>query len=132
MRPFRNNLLRLLSIVCFFIAVSTFGCGRYDSHSRSFVRLDYPPGQFETYYHPGFIFDLTEKERRRGQRSVSSEWFGRARWPVVQNPYDNITSRHVDTYEIYTDDDQQITSDNRPRQRYRHRTRSLRRGAAIR
>lgn len=132
MRQDRKNLLGPLGLACFFIIVSTFGCGGYNSHSQSFIQLDYPAGQFETYYHPGLIFDMTEKERRFGQRSTSSELFVRSRWPVVERQYGDITFRHIDTYQIYTDDDQWITSDNRPRQRYRYRSRTLRSGQRIR
>lgn len=131
-RQDRKNLLGPLGLVCFLIIVTTFGCVRYDSYSRSFFQLDNLDGQNTTYYHPGFIFDMTEKERRPGQRPTSSERFVRTRWPVVQREYGDVTLSHIDTYQIYTDDDQQITSDNRPRQRYRYRTRTLRHGLTIR
>ena len=108
MRQDQKRLLGPLVLVCIFISVSSFGCVSYDSYSRSVIRPDYSSGQFESYYHPGMIFDLTEKERYLGQRVVSSEQFGRSPWPVVQRQYDNITSFYIDTYQIYTDDDQRI------------------------
>lgn len=132
MRQDRKNLLGPLGLACFLISVTTFGCGSYDYNSCCFGWLEYPVSPIETYYHPGLIFDLTEQERRRGQRVASSEQFGRSQWPVIRREYDNISSRYVDTYLIYTYDDQHITSDSRPRQRYRYRTRTLRSGIIIR
>ena len=131
-RQNRKFLMIPLGCVCFLIIVSTFGCGRYNSYSRNFFRFSNPDGQNELYYHAGMIFDTTQKQRRLGERRASSDQFVRSPWPVAQRQYDDLTSIHIDTYQIYTYDDQQITSDNRPRQRYRYRTRTLRRGMTVR
>ena len=132
MRQDRKNRLGPLGFACLLITVSTFVTGCYDSGGRRFVRHRYLVNPVETHYLPGFIFDMTDKERRFGYRPTSSEQFVRSQWPVVQRGYDDVTSWKIDTYQIYTYDDQQITSDNRPRQRYRYRTRTLRRGMTVR
>ena len=132
MRQDRKNLLWPPGLVCVFIIVSTLGCGSYNSNKGFFIWSDDSAGQIETYYHPGLIFDFTGKERRFGERPTSSERFVRSHWPVVERRYGDITIGQIDTYQIYTDDDQRIASDNRAQQRYRYRSRTLRSGRTIR